>query len=288
MGWELKTLSLGDEANLEKFLAPRATDSMFLRSNARAAGLVDRGNPFEGTYVAAIENGAVTAVAAHFWNGMLILQTPSPETLEPVARAAVARSGRELKGLTGPWAQVEAARRALGLAAREASLDSREELFSLDLADLRVPEALSSGRLECRPPRADELELAARWRVAFSVEALGRADGKEALAAARSDIARLRDLDSQWILLEEGRPVAYSAFNARLPDVVQIGGVWTPPELRGRGHARAVVAGSLLEARRKGAERAILFTGVDNVAASRTYEALGFRVVGDYGLVIFP
>ncbi|MDQ5857512.1 MAG: GNAT family N-acetyltransferase [Acidobacteriota bacterium] len=249
---------------------------------------MDRGKAFEGTYVAAIENGAVTAVAAHYWNGMLILQTPVTETLEAVVRAAVARSGRELKGLTGPWAQVEAARRALGLGAREASLDSREELFSLDLADLSVPEPLSTGRVECRRPRLDELELAARWRVAFSAEALGRADGEDLVDAARADVARLQDLGSQWILAEEGRPVAYSAFNARLPDVVQIGGVWTPPELRGRGYARAVVAGSLLEAKREGATRAILFTGVENVAARRAYEALGFRVVGDYGLVIFP
>ncbi|MEO8348143.1 MAG: GNAT family N-acetyltransferase, partial [Acidobacteriota bacterium] len=228
-----------------------------------------------------------TAVAAHFWNGMLILQAPSPGTLEPVARAAAARSGRELKGLTGPWAQVEAARRALGFAERDASLDSREELFSLDLAELRVPEPLSAGRVECRRPRDDELELAARWRVAFSAEALGRADGEEMLDAARADVARLQAMDSHWILVEGGQPVAYSAFNARLPDVVQIGGVWTPPALRGRGYARAVVAGSLLEARREGAARAILFTGVENVAASRAYEALGFRVVGDYGLVIF-
>ena len=287
MGWELKTLSLGDEAKLEEFLEPRAADSMFLRSNARLAGLVDRGQAFEGTWVAAIENGAVTAVAAHFWNGMLILQAPAPETREAVARAALARSGRELKGMTGPWAQVEATRRALGLEAREASLDSREDLFSLELADLRVPESLSSGRVECRPPRGEELELAARWRVAFSVEALGRADGEEGLSLARADIARLRDLGSQWILVEDGRTVAYSAFNARLPDIVQIGGVWTPPELRGRGYARAVVAGSLVEARREGATRSILFTDVENVAARRAYEALGFRVVGDYGLVIF-
>lgn len=287
MGWELKTLSLGDEARLEKFLEPRAADSMFLRSNARMAGLVDRGMPFEGTYVAAIEDGAVTAVAAHFWNGMLVLQTPAPEPLEAVARAAVARSGRELKGLTGPWAQVEAARRALGLAERKASLDSREELFSVALADLRIPESLSSGRVECRRLRADELDLAARWRAAFSVEALGRPDGEEMRGAARAEIARLQDLGLQWILVEEGQPVAYSAFNARLPDVVQIGGVWTPPELRGHGYARAVVAGSLLDARREGATRAILFTGVENVAARRAYEALGFRIVGDYGLVIF-
>jgi RimJ/RimL family protein N-acetyltransferase len=287
MAWELKTLSLGDEAKLEDFLEPRAADSMFLRSNARLAGLVDRGKAFEGTWVAAVENGTVTAVAAHFWNGMLILQAPAPETREAVARAAVARSGRELKGMPRPRAQLEATRRVHGLTARAAALDSREDLFSLDLADLRVPGSLSSGRVECRPPRGEELEMAARWRVEFSVEALGRAGGEDALAVARADIARLRDLGSQWILLEDGRAVAYSAFNARLPDVVQIGGVWTPLELRGRGYARAVVAGSLREARRDGASRAILFTGVENVAARRAYEALGFRVIGDYGLIIF-
>ena len=287
MGWQLKTLSAGDEAALEDFLLPLANDSMFLRSNARAAGLVDRGHPFEGTYVAAVENRAVTAVAAHFWNGMLVLQAPEPGTREPVARAAVSRSGRELKGLTGPWTQVVAVRSALGLATRKASVEGREDLFAVDLADLRVPDLLASGRVQCRRPRADELEVAARWRLAFSVEALGRAGGEESLAAARAEIARLQDLGSQWILVEEGRPVAYSAFNARLPDAVQVGGVWTPPELRSRGYARAVVAGSLLEARRGGAARAVLFTGEDNRSARRAYEALGFRVVGDYGLVIF-
>lgn len=260
---------------------------MFLRSNARAAGLVDSGRPFEGTYVAAIENGAVTGVAAHFWNGMLVLQAPAPETLEPVARAAVSRSGRELKGLTGPWSQVEAARHALDLGERKTSLDSREDLFSLELDDLRIPEQLASGRVVCRRPRGDDIELAARWRVAFSVEALGRADAGEIIVVARAEIERLQEQGSQWILLEDGRPVAYSAFNARLPDAVQVGGVWTPPELRGRGHARAVVAGSLLEARQEGATKAILFTGEENLAARAAYEALGFRVVGDYGLVIF-
>jgi predicted GNAT family acetyltransferase len=281
---ELKTLSSGDEAALESFLAPRASDSMFLRSNARQAGLVDRGEPFQGTYVAAVEDGRVTAVAAHFWNGMLILQAPDPKTRERVARAALARSGRELKGLTGPWGQVESVRRALGLGPRETSLDSREDLFTVRLADVRVPEPLASGRVACRRPRADELELAARWRLDFSREALGRDGG---LDAARAEVGRLQELGWHWILLEGDRPVAYSAFNARLPDVVQVGGVWTPPDLRGRGYARAVVAGSLLEARTAGATGAVLFTGEENVSARRVYEALGFRVVGDYGLVIF-
>ena len=78
-----------------------------------------------------------------------------------------------------------------------------------------------------------------------------------------------------------------SAFNAALPDMVQIGGVYTPPALRGHGYGRAVVAGSLLEARADGVERSILFTAAGNAPAQRAYRALGYRVVGRYGVVVF-
>src|SRR5262249_29776640 len=106
-------------------------------------------------------------------------------------------------------------------------------------------------------------------------------------ARSRSEIEILLGLGGLYVLRDAGRLVGCTAFNARLPDSVQVGGVWTPPELRGRGYARAVVAGSLLDARAAGVERSILFTGLENVPARRVYEALGYRVVGDYGLVLF-
>lgn len=264
---------------------------MFLRANARAAGLVDRGERLQGTYVAAIVGREIVSVAAHFWNGMLILQAPDPDALEAVARAAVLRSARELSGLAGPRAQVEAARRALTVTsaaqARPASLDSREVLFSLDLERLRVPEALASRRVVGRRPQSAELGHVASWRAEYLAEALGLRDGEELRARARSETARVHEEGAHWILLDGGRPVSYSAFNARLPDTVQVGGVWTPRELRGHGYARAVVAASLLEARAAGARSALLFTDEENRSAITAYEALGFRPIGDYGLVMF-
>jgi len=284
---DLKTLSLGDEQLLESFLLPRAESSMFLRANSRAAGLVDRGAPLQGTYVAALEGGRIVAVAAHFWNGMLVLQTPDRDSLESVARAAVLRSGRELGGLAGPRSQVEGAVRALGLEGRRTSLDSREKLYTLELEELRVPDALASGRLLCRRPDTSELDLLAAWRAEFSIESLGLTDGDDLRAASRRELERQDADGAVWILVDGDRPVSHSAFNARLPDVVQVGGVWTPRQLRGRGYARCAVAGSLLEARRHGVKRAVLFTAEENRSARAAYEALGFRVVGDYGLVIF-
>lgn len=94
-------------------------------------------------------------------------------------------------------------------------------------------------------------------------------------------------LDWQFMLLVGDQIVAYAAYNAALPEIVQIGGVWTPPELRGRGYGRAVVAASLLAARDDGVQRAVLFTGERNVAAQRAYAALGFRRIDDWGIVLF-
>ena len=276
-------LTLGDEAELERFLVAHADSSMFLRGNARAAGLVDRGERLQGTYVAAREQGEIVAVAAHCWNGMVLVQGRI-DAVGDVARDAVARTGRSVTGFSGPCAQVAAARAALGLADRATALDSREDLFTLALAELRVPDALVDGRVVCRRPLADEHRELARWRWAYEVEAIGAVPTPEREART---INGFRPNDAQRVLVANGVMVATTTFTAELPDSVLVGGVYTPPALRGRGYARAVVAGSLVEARDHGVLRSILFTAENNVAARTAYLALGFQIVGDYGLVLF-
>jgi len=102
-------------------------------------------------------------------------------------------------------------------------------------------------------------------------EARGRAER----ALATGDV-RLLELD--------GAPVAMTAINARLPDMVQIGGVYTPEELRGRGYARLAVALHMAEERAKAVRTAILFAS--GPAACRAYEAIGFERIGTYSLAI--
>jgi len=283
---ELRLLRPGDEAALETFLARHADTSMFLRSNARSAGLSDRGHPLQATYVAALDGGRIAGVAAHCWNGMVLVQAPDGDHAAAVAREAVRRSGRTVTGFSGPWTQVVAARKALGLGAAPTVKDSRDELYVLDLALLVVPPELASGALRCRHPEERELELLVNWRVRFAVEALGASDGPHLHQASTDEVRLQHERGTDWLLLAGAAPVSYSVFNAMLPDIVQIGGVWTPPEFRGRGYARSVVAGSLLAARKQGVARAVLFADPANEAARRAYLFLGFRIVGDYGLVL--
>ncbi|MBE8998392.1 GNAT family N-acetyltransferase [Nostoc sp. LEGE 12447] len=282
----LKTLQSGDEVSLEAFLLQHADTSMFLRSNWRTAGLLDEGARFQGTYVAAYLDESIVAVAAHFWNGMIIVQ--APVYLSEVVQAVVAQSGRAISGISGPAAQVEATKSILGLSNTPTQLDEHEILFSLALQDLQIPEALASAKVQCRLPHPEELELLSEWCVTYNVEALGKTDTPSLRLACDRIIEAHQDMGMHWVLVAGDTLVSYSAFNASLPDIVQIGGVWTPPALRGKGYAKSVVAGSLLEARSLLVKRAILFTSHSNQAAQAVYQQIGFLPTGEkYGLVLF-
>jgi predicted GNAT family acetyltransferase len=250
---------------------------MFLRANSRAGGFEDRGEPMQATYAAAFEAERIVAVAAHCWNGVLLVQ--APEQVGELARTAIEASGRRLTGIIGPLHQVRAARDALTLLSPR--VDDVDNLYSLDLADLRVPEQLA--RLSFRRPRETELALLFAWREQYLLETNLGAPGPRLREEARSGVELSHLQYAHWVLQDGGQLVAYTAFNARLPDIVQVGGVWTPPELRGRGYARCAVAASLLQARAEGARRAILFT--NNASGARAYEALGFVRTGQFGLL---
>ncbi|WP_242072077.1 GNAT family N-acetyltransferase [Nostoc sp. FACHB-110] len=282
----LKILQPGDEILLENFLLQHINTSMFLRSNWREAGLVDQGARFQGTYVAAIANTSIVAVAAHYWNGMLVVQAPM--YLNEVVQSVVAQSNRAIQGIAGPAAQVEITKEVLRLVNRPTQLNESEILFSLQLSNLKLPTALASGEVECRLPYPEEFELLSQWCVAYNIETLGQSDTPDLWSTCRQEIKARQASARHWVLIVEDTPIAYTAFNACLPDIVQIGGVWTPPVLRGRGYAKCVVAGSLLAARSHGVERAILFTNQANQAAQTAYRGIGFHPTGEeFGLVIF-
>jgi uncharacterized protein len=279
----VRLLSSADLTEVETFLASHADSSMFLRANVRRAGLNYEGRPFQATYVGAFRNSAFAAVAAHCWNGIILLQAPVHAA--EIARAVVEHSRREITGLSGPREQVQAAREALGLATRPTAREGSEGLYALDLSTFCVPPALARAVGYCRPPRPEEIAVLRAWRYAYDVEALGGSDTAE--ERRRSDAfleSQIADCNA-WVALNQGKPVSLSALNAALPDIVQLGGIYTPPELRGRGYAKVSVAAALLAARERGAGRAVLFT--DNPSAARCYEALGFVRVGDYAHVLF-
>ena len=151
-----------------------------------------------------------------------------------------------MNGVLGPSAQVAAVKAALGIE-RDLQLDDSQYLYALDLNALRVPELLTSGRATARRAEPRDLELLSAWRAASSIESLHDEDSPALRARSRASIERYTEEGRMWVLESGGEPVSCSGFNSAIPEAVQVGAVWTPPELRRRGFARAVVAASLLD-----------------------------------------
>jgi RimJ/RimL family protein N-acetyltransferase len=281
----LRSLAPGDEAHVHPLLEQYTDSSLFLRRNLAVTGLTDLDERYHGTWAGAFESERLVAVAQHSRFSTLLLQ--APVHTGAVAELAVRASGRPVGGLLGSWSQALVARAALGLDRVPMRVESHEGLYALPLDALVVPYSLARGTWRCRRADADDLEMLVEWRASFNVETNGQTDGPTLRASSREEIEYGLRKGAAWVLEVDDTPVAFQQFNAMLADVVQVGGVWTPPALRRRGYARAVVVGSLLAARADGVRRGVLFTGETNMAAQRAYAALGFTRVGDWALLFF-
>lgn len=280
----VRTLTAADQPALERFLTGRLADSMFLLGNSRLVGLVDQGRRYEGTYVGAWERGELVAVIAHYWNGNLIVQ--APQRLPELLAALPPLLPRPIAGVLGPAAQVAPIVNWLNPPPAKVQLNSHEYLYELPLADLVVPAALALGRVKARRAQpADTVQLT-EWRAAFSVESLSQAATPELFRASRRGVEASLGQGTLWVLEADDQLVAMTDFNATIREAVQVGGVWTPPEFRQRGYARAAVAASLQDARAAGVQLGILFTDQNNIPAQRAYEAIGFRRIGDFRILL--
>ena len=281
---KIRILEEGDEPALEAFLSEHSDTSMILRGNVRLVGIVDTGARYQGSYAAAFEGKAMVGVVAHYWNGNLIPQ--APRGLARLIGAAVKASGRKVAGVLGPADQVCKTLDILGISHAPTRLDAREGLYALDLIELRWPTVLRAHRIEGRQVQPCDRRPLVDWFDAYAVETLGASVGPDTRSDSEHRFERSCAEAPGYVLLRDGLPVAYSGFNAEVVDAVQIGGVYTPPEERGKGFARGAVAHSLRVAKDRGVKRAVLFTGESNAPAIAAYSALGFRRVGDFRLTL--
>jgi len=269
----LRVATVDDLPALTAFLRRHEATSMFPLSNLAGAGLNGAGPYGMRFWVTGDVSGAIGLTNG----GMLQPQWPGAADW---AAARVVLAGAEVAGVIGPAGQVTALVAALGLGAAEARLISTEPGFVLDLKDLIVPK----GPGVLAGLDAAEPAVLYAWRAAYLTGVTGTPPDRAAELGQR-DIEQFRAAGRHRLLLEDGAHVAMCGFNATLPDVVQVGGVYVPPDLRGRGRARRVVALHLAEARARGVGRARLFAVSEQ--AARAYRAIGFGPADPVGLVLF-
>lgn len=135
----------------------------------------------------------------------------------------------------------------------------------------RVPaEVRAAGTM--RTASALDAELLVPWSVAF-VRECGLGDDDEELRRGVSVVLAR----GQRVLWEhEGAAVAMAGFGGKTPSGVRISWVYTPPALRGRGYASALVATLSARLLAAGNQRCFLYTDLANPTSNGIYRRIGY------------
>jgi predicted GNAT family acetyltransferase len=214
--------------------------------------------PPRGVWLGAMPDPAATALAEHL--------------------AATTGPGPALPSVTGTvaTARVFADRFA---ALTGAAVELAEESRIYDLRTVSPPVGVSGA---ARPATTDDLALLLAWTVDFLVGADPRHAGPDPEAEARAELERrIHHPNMVWLWADGGRPVSMAWLNHRVAGLIRVSGVYTPPDLRGRGYASGCVAAISQWALDQGAERCMLFTDLRNPTSNKIYQALGYRPVTD-------
>lgn len=265
-----------DKPMIERLLTAQYASSMFPLADLRDHGL--DGLAPRGLHVwFSPDDSGLVALSN---NGVLMPQLPR---LRPADGAGLrlALDGKTIRQIIGPDAQLRNLIKALALDEAPVRSAARQPGFTLSLADLKLPEAED---LDLRATHVSDRPLLTRWRAAYLVEVRNLAPGKAAQIAAEEVDGFLAGRNHR-ILMQGARAVAMTGFTAVHGTVAQVGGVFTPVELRKRGFARAAVALHLAEMRDRGLRTAVLYAASD--PAARAYRALGFRPSHTMGLISF-
>jgi predicted GNAT family acetyltransferase len=146
-----------------------------------------------------------------------------------------------------------------------------------------VPRARGASRVATR----EDEPLLLDWMLAFGLEVLEEGDPGRAVASAIV-VHRLAADDSGFLLWEDGGDVvSLSGWGGPTPNGVRIGPVYTPPHLRGRGFATALVAELSQTLLDRGRRFCFLYTDLANPTSNAIYERIGYVRVAESAMVAF-
>jgi predicted GNAT family acetyltransferase len=199
------------------------------------------------------------------------------EAVEMVANDLLSQ-GLELPGVAGPAHLAQAFADAWSaLTGGTYSAQMHQRLFKLtQVNDLDN----AQGRL--RVGVEGDFDLVVQWLFEFDKEALGDSDRANAEEAAR----RLMNVRAVY-LWEDNEPVCMAVVNRPTTNGAAIGGVYTPPPLRGRGYATSCVAGLSRLLLDSGKQFCVLFTDLANPTSNSIYQKIGYVPVCDFTVYRF-
>ncbi|MFN2433001.1 MAG: GNAT family N-acetyltransferase [Gemmatimonadota bacterium] len=276
-GLRVRAARGGERERVLEYLERRPAENVFLSHLARR----------DGVGRSALARGWLLAESDGRLRGVLLC---SANLLPAVDGEEASRAlGRELGGIlpgtlsvVGERAAVTALWAELRARAPTPRLVREEQPFYLLERDgASAGGASGSGGLRLRPAAGEDLDLLVQASADMLREEILDDPHARDPVAFRAQVWRMVQEGAIFVGEDRGHVVFKAHANVRTPLAAQISGVYTLPEHRGRGYARA---GMRTLAQRLLAEhpRLCLYVNRDNAAAIHAYEAVGFRRVATF------
>ena len=213
-------------------------------------------------------------------HNVVVLRPTDPRALRLLAEAI----DDDLPGVVGAVPEVDVFAHEWA-SLHDLTIETRFEqgIYALQRA---VPTSGTAGSM--RPANAEDRPLLLEWVLAFATEVLHEAPGDDAARHERAVDARLSGGAAGFVLWEvEGRPVSLVGFGGPTPNGIRIGPVYTPPEHRGRGYARALTAQVSQLLLDSGRRFCFLYTDLANPTSNAIYMRIGYERVCDSRELVF-
>jgi predicted GNAT family acetyltransferase len=146
-----------------------------------------------------------------------------------------------------------------------------ERIYMLDAVQA-VPEMPGA----MRPVREGDRAIVLPW-----IEAMGAEIGETMTREDVEGVFERNVCDGTLFLWEDGGPVSMTGARGSTPNSRRISLVYTPPELRGRGYASALVAAVSRRVLDSGVRWCVLYTDLANPTSNHIYQEIGYRPVCD-------
>jgi uncharacterized protein len=268
-----------------------ATDKFFLADEANhnlilglALMLVQSPTATPSLY-AAFYDGNKNVVGAVIWvQGRKLVATACPEEGAELLAEKLFTFSSAREGVAGIFAPFEFATAFAKAWSEKAKVKSdvgiQQNVMRMDFSDRFDKPNLPQGRL--RRAWLEDLRNLRSWARSMAIETNMDEPPEETAELTRRMIEARR-----LFVWDVGGPVAMAGHSGNTPNGARINSVYTPPDQRRKGYARAVTWGVCETLRQSGKKFVCLFADRHNPASVQLYESMGFKIIGTMDLVKF-
>jgi len=270
----LESLSSANAEQTLAYLAHHPHDNVYV------GWMIAAGRLGRGAEVALWRDADEQIAGACYYGPQIVLCGEEDDAVD--AFADIAKRIRSPRMIVGPRAAVERLREvARGSLPRPSAIRESQPVYVLDRSTLRYGRA---GAAVTRASLAELDEIVPNSAAMIAGEVGG--DPRNPSAEFRARTARIVESGWWWSYRVDGALAFMCNVGSAAFGTAQLQGVWTPPALRGHGHA-ATALGAICDHLLDEHATLCLYVNDFNSAAIKLYERVGFKRAGEFQTLLF-